>query len=59
MEIIRAKFSTLDTWEKLVVALHYTSSDADGFPLSQPEQAKVSFGTLISKYFVSRSYGAG
>jgi len=59
MEIIWAKFSPLDTWEKSVVALHYTSSDADGFPLSQPEQAKVSFGMLTPKYFVSRSYGAG
>jgi len=59
MESIRAKFSALDTWEKSVVALHYTFSDTDGFPSSQPEQAKVSFGTLNSKYFVSRSYGAG
>jgi len=58
MEIIRAKFSTLDTWEKSVVALHYTS-DADGFPLSQPEQAKVSFGMLTSKYFVSNTHGTG
>ena len=34
MEIIRAKFSALDTWEASVDALHYTFSDADCFPLS-------------------------
>jgi len=40
-------------------ALLYTLADADDFPLSQPEQAKVSFGTLTSKYLVSNTYGAG
>jgi len=34
MEIIWAKFSPLDTWEKSVVALHHIFADADGFPLS-------------------------
>ena len=59
MEIIRAKFSTLDTWQTSVVALHYTFADADGFPLTQLELEKVFFGTLASQYFVSRPYGAG
>jgi len=34
MEIIRAEFSSLDTWETSVVALHYTFADADDFRLS-------------------------
>jgi hypothetical protein len=34
MEIIRAKFSPLDTCETSVVALHYIFADADGFPFS-------------------------
>jgi len=34
MEVIWAKFSALDTWQTSVVALRYTFSDADGFPLS-------------------------
>ena len=34
MEIIRAKFSSLDTWEASVVAPRYTFADADSFPLS-------------------------
>jgi hypothetical protein len=59
MEIIRVKFSPLDTCETSVVAMRYTFADADGFPLSQPEQGKASFGTLTSKYFVSRAHGAG
>jgi len=59
MEIIRAKFSTLDTRETSVVALHHTFADADAFPLIQLEQEKVFFGTLTSQYFVSRPYGAG
>ena len=39
--------------------LHHTFADADSFPLSQPEQGKVSFGTITSQYFVSRTYGTG
>ena len=34
MEIIRAKFSSLGTWETSVVALNCTLADADGLPLS-------------------------
>jgi len=34
MEIIRAKFFALDTWETSVIALHYTFADADSFPLA-------------------------
>jgi hypothetical protein len=37
MEIIRAKFSPLDTWKKSVAAPRrprYTFADTDGFPLS-------------------------
>jgi len=34
MEIIRTKFSSLDTRETSVVALNYTFADADNFPLS-------------------------